>query len=314
MRLNARAAAFVERSRADLEGLGAAERTLDGGTRVLDLGIDAPGGLDAGRLLARASLADLARVDLVPGGRDQPWPRVVVSTDHPVAACLAAQYAGWKISVNDWFAMGSGPFRALYGGEELYDRIGWREEDEVAVGALETRSFPTPEVARWIAERVGLPPDALILLVAPTASLAGSLQVVARSVETALHKLDALGCRLDGVASAFGSAPLPPPGRDDLEAIGRTNDAVLYGSSVTLWMRGDDEVLEEIARKVPCCTSREWGRTFLEIFEACGGDFYAIDPLLFSPAEVTLVNIASGRSFTSGSPAPDVLRRSFVGS
>ena len=295
---------------------------LVGGARVLDCGIKAEGGLRAGMMLARVCLADLAEVSVVPGASgEQACPLVQVFTDHPVAACMASQYAGWQISVDlplgldgkskKYFAMGSGPMRAAAGREELFDRIGYRESSPVAVGVLETRKLPNEEVVHYICERAKVPPSGLSLLVAPTASQAGGVQIVARSVETALHKLHELGFDISRVVSAHGTAPLPPVAKDDLAAIGRTNDAVLYGGRVTLWLRGDDASIETIGPKVPSSASPDHGVPFAEIFTRAGGDFYKIDPHLFSPAEVTFCNLETGHSHRFGQVDPAVLRKSF---
>jgi methenyltetrahydromethanopterin cyclohydrolase len=209
--------------------------------------------------------------------------------------------------------MGSGPMRAHYGKEELFDHIAGRESAAVAVGVLETRKLPTEEVTGWLAGKLGLPASKLTLLVAPASSLAGTIQVVARSVETALHKLYELKFALSQVVSGTGVAPLPPVAADDLEAIGRTNDAILYGAHVNLWVRTDDALLAEVGPKVPASASPDYGAPFAEIFERYNRDFYKIDPLLFSPAVVTFHNLRTGRSHTFGRLAPDVLRRSFFG-
>jgi methenyltetrahydromethanopterin cyclohydrolase len=284
-----------------------------GGARVLDCGVKAVGGLAAGLALARVCLADRADVSLTPGG--EPFgPSVQVRTDDPVAACMASQYAGWQISVGGKFiGMGSGPMRAAYGKEPLFDRIGGRETPTVAVGCLETRKTPTPEVIDYLSGKLGLATDRLTLLTAATASLAGTLQVVARSVETALHKLDELKFDLHQVLSGHGVAPLPPPAADDLAAIGRTNDAILYGATVTLWVRCDDALLAEVGPRVPSSASAAHGEPFAEVFRKAGGDFYKIDPMLFSPAVVRFHNLNGGRTHTFGRLEPDVLRRSFAG-
>ena len=312
LNLNRRASSLIESVLPDSARLRVTLREVNGGGRVLDCGIDAGGGLEAGILLARVTLADLGSVSLLKGEVGPiPCPHVAVRTDHPVAACMASQYAGWQISVGKFFAMGSGPFRALYGKEELFDAIGHREESDLAIGALETRQAPGTEVFGHLAEKLGVRADRITLAVAPTASLAGTIQVVARSVETAMHKLHTLGFGLDQVVSGFGDAPLPPPARDDLAALGRTNDAILYGGRVALWVRADDDVLSEIGRKVPSSASKDYGSPFLETFERHGRDFYKIDPHLFSPAEIVLHNLDSGRSHHFGERNVEVLSRSF---
>jgi methenyltetrahydromethanopterin cyclohydrolase len=284
------------------------------GARVLDCGVKAAGGLRAGLALARVCLAGRGDVGLHPAGLgDLPCPLVQVTSDEPVTACLASQYAGWQVAAGKFFAMGSGPMRAAYGKEALFDRLPGRETAARAVGCLETRKPPTPEAVDFLCGKLGLPPAGLTLLTAPAASLAGTLQVVARSLETALHKLDELGFDVTQVASGHGTAPLPPVGRDELQAVGWTNDAILYGGRVTLWVRADDAVLAEVGPRVPSSASAMYGEPFAKVFEAAGRDFYKIDKALFSPAAVVFHNLATGRSHAFGAVAPDVLRRSFAG-
>jgi methenyltetrahydromethanopterin cyclohydrolase len=285
---------------------------LSGSGLLLDFGIEAEGGLEAGAMLASICLAGLADVSTAPGHLgDLAWPQVVVQTDYPVAACLFSQYAGWQINVGKFFAMGSGPMRAAAAREPLFDKLWYREEAEQVVGILETAKLPGREVFDEIAEKTEVDATDVILLVAPTSSMAGNYQVLARSVETALHKLYELGFDVNRIRSGHGVAPLAPVAKNDLEGIGRTNDAILYGGRVTLWVNGDDESIAEVAPKVPSVSSPAYGRPFLEIFEAAGRDFYKIDPLLFSPAEVIFHNIDTGRVHRAGKFAPDVLQRSF---
>jgi len=282
------------------------------GARVVDCGIEAAGGLDAGRLLAEVCLADLGHVAIEQGAvGDWSGPLITVHTDQPLLACMASQYAGWQITGEKFFGMGSGPMRAVACREPLFEQLGYKELSDRVVGVLETSKLPTPEICRKIAEQCQVTPDHVIVLVARTASIAGTVQVVARSVETALHKLHELGYDLKNVASGFGSAPLPPVAADDLVGIGRTNDAILYGGQVTLWVRDNDARLAEIGPKVPSNSSRDFGEPFAAIFERYGRDFYKIDPLLFSPAVVTLVNLTSGKSHGFGELRPDVVRKSF---
>ena len=282
------------------------------GAKRIDCGVAARGGLEAGRRLAEICLSGLAQVQLVPGNpRLWQGPAVTIATDQPLAACLASQYAGWAIDQGQYFAMGSGPMRAAACVEPLFETIGHQEQPTVAVGVLETSKLPPDEVCLWIAEQCQVPPKELILLAARTRSQAGCVQIVARSLETALHKLHEIGFDPARVESGYGVAPLPPVAANDLAGIGRTNDAILYGADVTLYVRGSDDELQELGPKIPSCSSSEHGRPFAEIFASYDHDFYAIDPLLFSPAEVCLVNLDSGRAFRFGKKLPDVIQASF---
>ena len=312
MNLNGRAQQLCEAIVDDIDRLRIGVERSDCGTRIIDLGVNAKGGLEAGLRLAEICMAGLGRVRCIPVNRELSLgPAIATTTDHPLLACMAAQYAGWQVSVEKYFAMGSGPMRAAAAREDLFEAIDYRETSDCAVGVLESAAPPTPEVCLELAEKCGCQADRLTLLVAPTASQAGNVQVVARSVETAMHKLFELGFDLARVESGFGVAPLPPVAADDLTGIGRTNDAILYGGEVTLWVRGDDASLQEIGPKIPSSASPDHGEPFVEIFKRCGGDFYKIDPHLFSPAVMTLSNLDSGNSYRFGHTVPRVLHESF---
>lgn len=312
MQLNQKALDVCQEMVDAADALGIATRKLNCGALLIDCGIEVAGGLEAGRMLATACMSKLATIQFVPGNANL-WSgaAVQVYTDQPVAACMASQYAGWEVKGNDFFAMGSGPMRAAANKEEIFEHIGYIETASTAVGILETRQFPPEEVAKQLADACGVLPRDVILLLAPTASQAGNVQVVARSVETTLHKLHELGFDLERIASGYGTAPLPPIAKNDLAGIGRTNDAILYGGEVTLWMRGDDESLAEIGPKVPSNSSADHGRPFAEIFAHYDHDFYKIDKNLFSPAVVTFMNIETGKTQRFGDTAPDVLQASF---
>jgi methenyltetrahydromethanopterin cyclohydrolase len=270
----------------------------------------APGGIEAGLLLARICLADLATVQVVPSPFDH-WrgPAVMVQTDHPILACLASQYAGWQLKADKFFAMGSGPMRAAANREPLFTDIGYHENSRRVVGVLETSQAPPDELFDQIAAACKVSVENVLLLGARTASLAGTVQVVSRSVETALHKLHELRFDLKQVVSGYGIAPLPPIAKDDLTAIGWTNDSVLYGAEVTLWVQAEDDELSTIGPKVPSNASADYGEPFGQIFKRYQGDFYKIDPLLFSPAVVTFVNLRSGRTHRYGALQPGVLQQ-----
>ncbi|MBA4066449.1 MAG: methenyltetrahydromethanopterin cyclohydrolase [Isosphaera sp.] len=311
MTLNERADRVADDLERDADRLRVAVSRV-GGARVIDCGGAVPGSLGAGLAMARACLADLGEVAYVPcplagvGG-----PAVQVTTDDPVRACLASQYAGWQVAVGKFFAMGSGPMRALAAREELFQHIPGKEEAPVAVGVLETGKHPTEDVVASIVAKLPPVAERLTLLVAPTSSLAGTTQVVARSVETAMHKLHELKFDVTQVVSGYGVAPLPPVAADFVGAVGRTNDAVLYGGKVTLWVRADDEVLAAVGPKVPSSASKDHGAPFAEVFARYGDDFYKIDPMLFSPAEVEFRNLKTGRCHRFGRVEPGLVRKSF---
>ena len=288
--------------------------TLPGGARVIDAGIAVDGGYDAGLAVAEICMGGLGSIAYAPVRiGEQTWPGVTVWTDHPAVSCMASQYAGWAISVDKYFAMGSGPLRAHARVErELFEKLGYEEEAEHGVLVLEGRTPPTDEVAAWVAQKARLTPGQLTFVIAPTASLAGGVQISARILETGLHKMEVLGFDVRRVVSGIGTAPVPPVAKNDLRAIGRTNDCILYGGQARYTVRAGDAELAELAARVPASASRDYGTPFYEIFQRYEGDFYKIDPLLFSPAEVWLTSTETGRTFHAGRLDPEVLEASLT--
>ena len=311
--MNERASALADRFISRADELRIAVQTLSNGVRVVDAGVHVPGGFGAGLLLARVCMGGLGHVRFASLTIDgEAWPGINVWTDHPAESCMASQYAGWAINPEGFFAMGSGPLRAKARVEkELFAKLGYAETATTrGVLVLEGRTLPTDAVAEWVAAKAGIAPDGLTMIVAPTASLAGGVQIVARVLETGLHKMETIGFDVTRVVSAMGTAPLATTARSDMRAIGRTNDCILYGGQARYMIRAEDPELAELAKHLPASASADYGTPFYDIFKRYDNDFYKIDPMLFSPAEVWLTSATSGRTFHAGELEPDVLRSS----
>jgi methenyltetrahydromethanopterin cyclohydrolase len=292
------------------------ERTGAGAT-IVDGGIRSGAGLEAGRRIAEVCMGGLGRVTLAPGS---PFPLspflVSVSAADPVLACLASQYAGWKLSHGDgddaYFAMASGPGRARAAKEALFEELDYTDTQAFwGFFVLETDRAPPDELIARVASDCGLAPSAMTFILTPTTSLAGAVQITARVLEVALHKVHTLGFPLDHVRDGLGSAPLPPPSPDFLTAMGRTNDAILFGGEVQLFVAGPEAQARALAEKLPSSASRDYGKPFARIFQDAGQDFYKIDPMLFSPARVLVTALDTGRTFARGRLAPELLAQSF---
>ena len=310
--LNQRAYELVGKIEENLEKLQVSCLEVAGGGKLLDFGVQAAGGHQSGIELAEVCLSGLGTVQIEEGTLgDVEWPYVSVKTNHPLEACLFSQYAGWQIQTDDYFAMGSGPMRAAYAGEPLFEKYPCDEKANSVVGILESSRLPDGKVFEFLANKMGIEPKDIVLLVASVTSLAGNVQVVARSLETAMHKLYELGFDLHRIHSGTGIAPLAAPATDDLAGIGKTNDAILYGGKVTFEMTGDDESIAKIGPKIPSVSSSSYGKPFVEVFHEFDDDFYKIDPMLFSPAEVTIHNEKTGSVHSFGSVNEDVLKKSF---
>jgi methenyltetrahydromethanopterin cyclohydrolase len=300
IQLNARAAKLLSDAEQNLDELKIKKLELACGASVYDFGIQTAGSIQAGLLLSQICLANLGNVQVhAPNYSICDCPILQISTDHAWLACMASQYAGWPVQADEFFAMGSGPMRAKRGREKLLEELNVEDSGRIAVGVLETETIPNDAVASIVAQACGLTPRELILCVAPTTSIAGTMQIVARSVETALHKLHTLGADVRNVQSAIGWAPIPPLAHKFLHALGRTNDAILYGGHVTLWVRDDGAILDLIDQ-IPSVSSPDFGTPFAQIFASYGHDFYKIDPRLFAPAKVTVIDVSTGRSKSAG--------------
>lgn len=281
------------------------------GECLIDAGAEAPGGIEAGLRMAEAAMGGLGTISLRLDRILPKWPLTIeVRSSQPVLACLGAQYAGWNLSSEGYFAMGSGPGRALARVEPLYETLAYRDVATSAVLVLETADPPPPALVSKVAQATGVPADRLTFLFARTQSLAGTVQIVARVLEVALHKANDLKFPLDNIVDGIGAAPVPAPHPDFLAAMGRTNDAIIYGGIVQLFVRGTAKDARVLAEKLPSRASRDHGRPFAEIFKAFKGDFYAIDPLLFSPAEVIVTAIEAGETFRAGGRDLNMLEKS----
>lgn len=314
--VNRLAAPLVAQLLASADALGIAVERLDNGVTVVDAGIDVRGSVAAGVLIGEICMGGLGSVRLATRV-EEGWPDwLEVSSAQPVLACLASQYAGWSLAASKeeaggkkFFSLGSGPARALAGREDLFAELGYRDAANAGVLVLEVDRPPPPVVVDKVLRDCGLAPAGLTLVLTPTTSLAGTTQVVARVLEVAMHKAHELGFALADIVDGHAAAALPAPSPDGGVAMGRTNDAILYGGRVHLKVRGSDEAARDLARRLPSSNSRDYGRSFGDIFRDYEYDFYKIDPALFAPAEVWVSNLDSGRSWHGGALDMGLLRR-----
>lgn len=282
------------------------------GELLIDAGAKVAGGIDAGLLLTEICMGGLGKVSLAPAPGAANWPFwLTVSSSDPIVACLASQYAGWSLSHEKFFALGSGPGRALARREPLFSELAYRDKADRATIVLESVSAPPEAVVTKVAKDTGVDPKNLTFIYAPTQSLAGNVQVVGRVLEVALHKAHELKFPLENIIDGIATAPLSPPHPDFITAMGRTNDAIIYSGRAHLFVRGPAGAARELAKALPSSTSRDYGRPFAEIFKAYNGDFYKIDPSLFSPAEAIVTAVETGETFRGGAINENLLDASF---
>jgi methenyltetrahydromethanopterin cyclohydrolase len=287
------------------------EKTATGVT-VIDAGVQASGGLEAGLLATEICMGGLAKVQLIPKlYGDIELLSIFVSTDHPTTATLGSQFAGWQIKKDDFFAIGSGPARALaMKPRDIYEKIRYQDTAEVAVLVLETAKYPPPSLIQDFCSECQVEPANLTIILTPTTSMAGSIQISGRIVETGIHKLLKLGIDPLTLRQGWGTAPIAPAHPKFSEAMGKTNDVILYGGTAAYTIDyEDDEKLNSLLQKAPSSSSKQYGRPFKEIFKEANYDFYQIDPNLFAPAELTVNNIRTGSIFHVGETNVTVLKQ-----
>ncbi|KUG21000.1 MAG: methenyltetrahydromethanopterin cyclohydrolase [Methanomicrobiaceae archaeon] len=293
------------------EEYNAAFHELDNGARIVDCGVSTRGGYLAGKRFTEICMGGLGEVNITLGRiNDIPLPFIEISTDFPSIACLGAQKAGWTVNVNKYFAMGSGPARALsLKPKHTYEVIDYEDEFDYAVIALESDHLPNASVMEKIAEACDVDVANTCAVVAPTASLVGSIQVAGRCVETAVYKLNELGFDTRTITSGIGTAPIAPVKKDGTKAMGSTNDATIYHGSIVLTMKAPE--IKDYLEKIPSNTSRGYGKPFYDIFKEANFDFYQIDTSLFSPAEVVINELSEGVVYHVGRVNPEVTLKSF---
>ncbi|ESS11324.1 MAG: methenyltetrahydromethanopterin cyclohydrolase [uncultured archaeon A07HR60] len=293
-------------------------RELDCGATVIDFGVAAPGGIEAGLLLAETQTAGLASLqtsmDRVAGA---PIPHVELTTDHPGTALLCSQKAGWELGAGEelpgadaadgsFNGLGSGPARALVAREPEFEAMGYRDESDFAVLAVEASTLPGDRVAEHVADLSGVEPATVFLPTFPAASTVGSVTMAARAAELALFRLFELGYDPRDVLSASGTAPIAPVSGDENTAMARTNDAIAYGGEVYLQVTNDDTLFEQL----PSTARDEYGTPFKQVFEAADWDFYEVDDGVFAPAKVT-VDVVDGPTRVVGETDEQLIAESF---
>ncbi len=284
------------------------------GATIIDAGVNASGGFQAGKKLTELCMGGAGKAQL--GFKtygDVTFPSITVTSDHPAIAMLGSQFAGWRIKEPDGnIAIGSGPVRALaLKPKDVFEEIAYKDTSDKAVITLESNVLPSDALIEKVASASSVLAQNLIAVAAPTASIAGLTQVAGRVVEVGIHKLRTLGLSPNVIRYAAGYAPIPALGKDFEVAMARTNDAILYGGTVYCTVEYDDEVaLQKIVDQAPSRASKDYGKPFLQIFREADKDFYKIDHGLFAPAQLIITNAKTGRTLKAGQINSKVLTQS----
>ena len=305
--LNRTATELVDEAVDFADELNVAVQQLDSDALVVDFGVDRPGGVEAGLMLTEIQTAGLAtvgtRMAAVAGA---PLTHVDLSTDQPALALLCSQKAGWELSVDGFEGLGSGPARALVAEEDEFARVGYRDDFEFAVLAVETDTLPGERVVEHVAETAGVAESGVFLPVFGIASITGSVSMAARAAELAVFRLSELGYDPLEILSVSGSAPVAPVAGDEETAIARTNDALAYGGQAHVVVEEPFDRFDE----VPSTATDEYGATFADIFAEADWNFYEVPESVFAPAQVT-VDVVGGDTHVLGDVDEGLLAESF---
>jgi len=315
IRINQLAYRLVEKLVKEPDFYGVSVSSLPCGATVIDTGIKASGGFEAGLMATRIAMGGAGSASLGYGDyQGLRLPAIQVSTDHPAIALFGAQLAGWRIKPEGYVADGSGPARALsLKPKDVFQRIGYKDESEVAVLLMESHELPPDAAGPYIAERCGVEPSGVYMVMTTTNSLAGMVQISGRIVETGLFRLDQLGLDPKKVLYGAGYAPIMPPHKDPGKAMGRAEDALTYGGVTYFVVDEEDEALRELAQKAPSTNCKDYGKTSYEIYKEVDFDFTQVDPALFAPAEITLTSAKTGTTFTAGRVNNELIKKSALG-
>ncbi|MCX6094728.1 MAG: hypothetical protein NTY63_07925 [Candidatus Bipolaricaulota bacterium] len=299
-----RTADLVAELTADAPALGIEEVRGPGGATVLDCGAAAPGSWEAGRRVAvlahggmmdaRLGVTELCGIVL---------PEFVGDSWSPADSAYGLQVS-LPLSEVDPAIRISGPIR-----ERLVasgDRPPWAGTgaNPWGVAVVEAASLPGLDAVLAIANRAGLPPSELTLVVVPPSSPAGVTQVAGRLNESVLFTwCESLGLAARHVLGIVGSAPIAPVAPAG-EAIVTQDDMIHYAGRATVLVDAPSACdLDRVAQQLTFDSTTARGRLFSALLADAGGVFESIPGIsdLNKIARITLVDRSTGRVATAGS-------------
>lgn len=313
--VNKEALKVVNQFLADPEYFNVKVEKLPCGATVIDTGVEVASGYLTGLKLIEIAMGGLGTATLTFMDYDGLMlPTVVVTTDYPAISLLGSQLAGWTVKAEGFHGFGSGPARALaLKPKRVFEKIKYKDQYDSAVLLLETEMKPTNEAALEVSKMCNVKPENLYLVLTTSNTLAGSVQVSGRVVETGLYRLDFLGFDPLKVVYAVGFAPVMPPHPDPNVSVSREEDALIYGgSSQYIVDFENEEKLKEFSVKAPATTWPEYGKTSYEALKAVNFDWSKLDPSFFAIGAVTIVNRRTGKVLASGKIYPEMIKKSLT--
>ena len=316
--INKRVMKSINQAVEEREALDISYAEMPCGAHLLDFGITVKGTWESALLFTRLTIGDLGTVTLGRWELDENYSFSCIDlfVSHPLIACLGSQIAGWQLSDGEFATIGSGPARAVaaVASDPYLAMTPYRDTDaaDVVLCIQDTR-LPTDALALSVAQACGVTPEHVYIAIAPSACIVGSVQVAARMLEQCCHKMYEHGFAVSQIVHCRGRAPIAPVCNDEIIAMGRINDAILYGGEAEFWVDAADDALHTIADSlVSCSSSPEYGKSFGQIFTESGKNFYHIDHEVHSIAVIQLHSVRTGLSVRVGEINREVLKKSFL--
>ena len=293
------------------------------GATLIDAGLKAEGGFLAGEIIIEICLGGYGTAKVFPMQYESLiFPSVFVYTDHPTISTLASQLGGWHIKLGTLEAVASGPARSLaLEPLSLFEKIGYKEESNVAVLVLRTESTPSEDLIQHIANKCKVETDNLYLIHFSSMSIVGVMQSSARTVEAGLFNLMTFGLNPWLVRHAWGCAPIGLVPSTPEEGITGEHVPVACGGIANYMVSYDnDEQLGKWVAMIPVSSSkmiqeaRELAARnplYSDIIKDIGVDLDALDNKTLSPAIVAVTNLKTGKNFRAGTLDMDALKSYF---
>ena len=289
--------------------------TLENGSTVIDMGVNYTGGYQAAKHLAEVTLGGLGYLQY--GNFDLDGielPQAEIYVDSPVIACLSCQLSGWplpELKTDNIVPLISGPIRTIVKEDKFAKAFPYEDRSDEVAAALQGGLLPDVRLTDYLASKSGVTPDKVYVLSAATGSLAGMVNVVARTLETSLWRLHELGFNPEKVISAWGKAPIPPIAKDEYTSMIRSNTYVYYGGSVGLTVDCDDREITDILTRITLSpeTTEQYGIPFGKLLAEANGNIFEMTKFVHSVTKVIFYNVRSGNIFTYGNIDFEVLKK-----
>jgi methenyltetrahydromethanopterin cyclohydrolase len=301
----------------DPQRYGALISKSSGGATIVDMGIEADGSWLGAKMYVEAAHGGMAELTY---GRtrikDLDLPTANLMVDNPMLSVIGCEAGAWAVGEGEFVPVASGPVRAKARADRWSQRVEYEDPSPYVLLQMQTVSIPNDETLAYVADACGIPVANLTVMVAPSASLVGSIQVCSRAFEQCIISLARnTSFDISTILHGYGSAPVAPVIKDEVLAMGRINDALVYGGSGGMWLRhSDDDEVRRMTEGLPFSAQAgdDYGKGYAEIYATYGHSLFNIPAPLDSPAKVMMTNMLTGNVFTAGKIDEDIVYRSFT--